>query len=220
MEAWLLCVLLVSVHFTQHSAPHAAPAFVARHGCAGKALVDSIDTVEQSRCHLLTAPFEQWSSTALLKKSAVICSPPPSAMRSCTMSACIRTVSLLAGSALFHRSCILLVGAQSRSVRDSLLQMSPSSALLSTGQWSYRSTSAARWPSRRQCLSFLASTSRAVFLSAVIPEEHSRSTLFSFGSSLVVFLSRDVTARNVAQLLSVVPGRLPVCGGGSVRVPL
>ena len=67
MEAWLLCVLSVSVHLTQHSASHAAPAFVARHGCTGKAPVDSIDSVEQSRCHLLTEPFGRWSSAAVEK---------------------------------------------------------------------------------------------------------------------------------------------------------
>ena len=78
-----------------------------------------------------------WTPSTLWNRAAVIRSPTPSAMRSCTVSARIRTVSLLAGSALFHRSCILLVGAQSRSIRDSLLQMSPSSALLSSGQWSY-----------------------------------------------------------------------------------
>ena len=87
-----------------------------------------------------------WTPSTLWNRAAVIRSPTPSAMRSCTVSARIRTVSLLAGSALFHRSCILLVGAQSRSIRDSLLQMSPSSALLSSGQWSYRSTSAEEYP--------------------------------------------------------------------------
>ena len=56
--------------------------------------------------------------STLWNRAAVIRSPTPSAMRSCTVSARIRTVSLLAGSALFHRSCILLVGAQSRSIRD------------------------------------------------------------------------------------------------------
>ena len=51
------CVCFWSVHFTQHSASRAAPAFVARHGCTGKAPVDSIDSVEQSRCHPLTNPL-------------------------------------------------------------------------------------------------------------------------------------------------------------------
>ena len=105
-----------------------------------------------------TAPQAKhlWTQSTLWNRAAVICSPTPSAIRSCIMSACIRTISLLAGSALSHRSLHLVGSVLSPGLFGTpCCKMSPSPALLSTGQWSNRSTSAARRRSRRQCLSFL-----------------------------------------------------------------